>query len=69
MILQGYTLYAFNLSPDDDTSGNLLVVSQGNLRLEMRFRTPLVCTVSMIVYACSDSILEVNARSQVLVDY
>jgi hypothetical protein len=45
------------------------VVSQGNLRLEMHFRTPLACTVSMIVYACSDSILEVNSRRQVLVDY
>ena len=66
---EGYTMYAFNLSPDDDTSGNLSVVSQGNLRLEMRFRTPLACTVSMIVYACSDSILEVNSRRQVLVDY
>ena len=62
-------MYAFNLSPDDDTSENLSVVSQGNLRLEMRFRTPLACTVSMIVYACSDSILEVNSRRQVLVDY
>jgi hypothetical protein len=46
---EGYTLYAFNLSPDDDTSGNLSVV--------------------YIVYACSESILEVNARRQVLVDY
>jgi hypothetical protein len=50
---EGYTLYAFNLSSDDDTSGNLSVVSKGNL--EMCFRTPLACTVSMIVYALIQS--------------
>lgn len=43
--------------------------SNGSLRLEMRFRVPLPQTTTLIVYACSDSVLEINYQRQVLVDY
>lgn len=62
------TQFAFNLEPTDDTDA-LSPVSNGNLRLEMRFRVPLPQTTTLIVYACYDSILEINAKRQVLVDY
>lgn len=64
----GYTLFVFNLNPSDDNDA-LSVISNGNLRLEMRFRTPLPHTTTLIVYACYDSILEINAKREVLVDY
>ncbi|TWW54263.1 hypothetical protein D4764_0293340 [Takifugu flavidus] len=64
----GYSLFVFNLNPSDDNDA-LSTVSNGNLRLELRFRTPLPHTATLIVYACYDSILEINAKRQVLVDY
>ncbi|XP_039887838.1 uncharacterized protein LOC120733608 [Simochromis diagramma] len=64
---QGYTLFVFNMNPSDDTQA-LSPVINGNLRLEMRFRVPLPHTTTLIVYACYDSILEINSKRQVLVD-
>ncbi|XP_071333652.1 uncharacterized protein F54H12.2-like [Trachinotus anak] len=64
----GYSLFVFNLNPADDNDA-LSPVSSGNLRLEMRFRPPLAQTTTLIVYACFDSILEIDSKRQVLVDY
>lgn len=65
---EGYALFAFNLDPSEDADA-LSPVSNGNLRLEMRFRVPLPQTTTLIVYACYDSILEIDSKRQVLVDY
>ncbi|XP_071402891.1 uncharacterized protein F54H12.2-like [Centroberyx affinis] len=65
---QGYALFVFNLNPEEDSNA-LSPVSSGNLRLEMRFRVPLPHTTTLIVYACYDSILEINSKRQVMVDY
>ncbi len=64
----GYTLFVFNLYPGEDSEA-LSPMSNGSLRLEMRFRVPLPQTTTLIVYACYDSILEINSQRQVLVDY
>ena len=64
----GYSLFVFNLSPSEDSEA-LSPVTNGSLRLEMRFRTPLPHTTTLVVYACYDSILEINSKRQVLVDY
>uniref|UniRef100_A0A1A8F2R5 Uncharacterized protein n=1 Tax=Nothobranchius korthausae TaxID=1143690 RepID=A0A1A8F2R5_9TELE len=60
---QGYTLYAFNLNTADDLDA-LSPVSTGNLRMEMRFGAPLRDTATLIVYACYDSILEINSKRE-----
>ena len=65
---EGYALFAFNLEPTEDTD-TLSPVSSRNLRLEMRFRVPLPQTTTLIVYACYDSVLEINGKRQVLVDF
>lgn len=65
---RGYTLFVFNLSACEDTDA-LAPVTNGNLRLEMRFRQALPQTTTLIVYACYDSILEINSKRQVLVDF
>ncbi|KAK2812298.1 hypothetical protein Q5P01_000040 [Channa striata] len=46
---QGYTLFAFNLAPDEGF--------------------PLPQTTTLIVYACYDSILEIDSKRNILVDY
>ncbi|XP_072768640.1 uncharacterized protein F54H12.2 [Nerophis lumbriciformis] len=65
---RGYSLFVFNLNPGEDSDA-LSMVSNGTLRLEMRFRVPLPNTVTLVVYACYDSILEIDFKRQVLVDY
>lgn len=64
----GYSLFVFNLTASEDNDA-LSPMTNGNLRLEMRFRVALPHTTTLIVYACYDSILEINAKRQVLVDY
>ena len=67
--LQGYTLYAFNLSPDEECGQHLSLIKSGNIRLETRFRQPLRSTINLIVYAIFDSIIEVSNRRQLQIDY
>ncbi|XP_058632031.1 uncharacterized protein F54H12.2-like [Onychostoma macrolepis] len=67
--LRGYSLYAFNLMPDEDCGQHISLIKSGNIRLEARFRQPLTHTINLIVYAVFDSIIEVSNRRQVLVDY
>ncbi|XP_066546218.1 uncharacterized protein F54H12.2-like [Amia ocellicauda] len=66
---RGYTLFAFNLSPDQECTGHYSLIKTGNLRAEIRFAQPLPTTVNMIVYAVFDNIVEINMRRQVLYDY
>lgn len=65
----GYTLYAFDLAPDEGCGQHLSLIKSGNMRLEMRFRVPLPRTVNLVVYAVFDNIIEVNQRRNVLYDY
>lgn len=58
---RGYFLFLFNLNPGED--GNALSrVSSRALRLEMRFRQLLPNTVTLVVYACYDSILKIDSK-------
>ena len=62
---EGYALFAFNLEPTEDTD-TLSPVSSG---LGDERWVPLPQTTTLIVYACNDSILEINGKRQVLVHY
>ncbi|XP_073699863.1 uncharacterized protein F54H12.2-like [Garra rufa] len=67
--LKGYSLYAFNLTPDEDCGQHISLVKSGNIRLEVRFKQPLVHTINLLTYAVFDSLLEISNRKQVLLDY
>ncbi|XP_048039107.1 uncharacterized protein F54H12.2-like [Megalobrama amblycephala] len=67
--LNGYTLYAFNLTPDEECGQHISLIKSGNIRLEARFRQPLPQTINLLIYAVFDSIIELSNRRQVLVDY
>nr|XP_055065250.1 uncharacterized protein F54H12.2-like [Misgurnus anguillicaudatus] len=67
--LAGYTLFAFNLTPDEECGQHLSLVKSGNIRLEARFKNPLPHTITMIIYAVFDSIIQISNRRQVMVDY
>ncbi|XP_026104439.1 uncharacterized protein F54H12.2-like [Carassius auratus] len=67
--LNGYTLYAFNLTPDEDCGQHISLIKSGNIRVEARFRQALPNTVNLIIYAVFDSLIEVSNRRQVLIDH
>jgi len=66
----GYTLFAYDLTPDLANSGDHFQLSRdGSLRLDVKFSQPLPNTVNVIVYAEFENILEINRNRTVLFDY
>jgi len=68
---QGFTLFAFDLTPDlsANCAGHWNLVKHGSLRLEVRFEKPLTSTVNCIVYAEFENVLEIDSSRQVIVDF
>ena len=66
---KGYTLYAFDLTPDVSSGGHFNLVKQGNLRMELQFASPLTKTVNVLVYAELDNIIEIDKARNVIFDY
>ncbi|XP_066478855.1 uncharacterized protein F54H12.2-like [Tiliqua scincoides] len=66
---RGYTLFAFDLSPDQECGEHYSLINTGNLRAEVRFARPLPQTVNMIVYGVFDNIIKINNQRNVLFDY
>lgn len=66
---QGYTLYAFDLSPSLLDGSQFELIKSGGLRLEMKFAQALTQPLQVLVYAELDSVLEIDRSRQVLTDY
>jgi len=68
---KGYTLFAFDLTPDlsANCAGHWNLVKHGSLRLEVRFEKPLTETINCIVYAEFDNVIEIDSSRQVIVDF
>ena len=65
----GYTLFAFDLTPDHYPGDHFELIKQGNLRLELHFSEAPANTVNLIVYAEFQNVIEVDANRNVLYDY
>ena len=67
----GYTLFAFDLTPDlsANCAGHWNLVKHGSLRLEVRFARALSTSVNCIVYAEFDNVLEIDSSRQIIVDF
>lgn len=66
---EGYTLFAFDLTPDLSELGTFQLIKQGNLRVEMHFASALAATTNVILYAEFDNVIEIDRNRQVLFDY
>lgn len=68
---KGYTLFAFDLTPDlsANCAGHWNLVKHGSLRLEVRFEKALTETINCIVYAEFDNVIEIDSSRQVIVDF
>lgn len=65
----GYTLFCFDLTPDQYSGDHFQLIKQGNLRVELHFSEPLPKTVNLIIYAESESLIEIDSNRNVLYDY
>jgi len=61
----GYTLYAFDLSPDLSAGPHVSPIKQGNLRIGIQFAEPLTTTVNAILFAEFDAAIEVDHNRNV----
>ena len=65
----GYTLFAFDLTPDLSELGTFHLIKRGNLSLEIHFGRALTATINVIVYAEFDNLIEIDRNRQILFDY
>lgn len=67
---KGYTLYAFDLTPDlSSHEAHWNLQKQGVVRLDVRFRVELPQAVNCIVYSEFDNLVEISKDRHVVVDY
>ncbi|GFS62171.1 uncharacterized protein F54H12.2 [Trichonephila inaurata madagascariensis] len=66
---KGYSLYLFDLSPDLCDGEHFNLIKHSNLRIELKFNKALEQTVSLIVFAEFESLIEINKTRNVLFDF
>ena len=66
---KGYTLFAFDLTPNLTEGEAFDLVRRGNLRLEIRFDRPLEQTINVICYAEFDNVIQIDKARHVLCDF
>lgn len=67
---KGYTLYAFDLTPDaNSNSPYRSIVKNSTLRLEMNFDTALPSAINVMLFAIFDSKIEITKLRDVFMTY
>jgi len=65
----GYTLYAFDLTPDLAEGDHLNLTREGTVRLDAKFSVALANTINVIVYSEFENIIELDRNKNVIFDY
>ncbi|XP_054708218.1 uncharacterized protein F54H12.2-like [Uloborus diversus] len=66
---RGTTLYNFDLSADLCNGPHLNLQHQGNLRVEIKFSTAIEETLSLLIYAEFQNVIEITKSRHVLCDF
>lgn len=66
---KGHVLYAFDLSPDMCNGDHFNLQHQGNLRVEIKFSEEIKQTLSVLVYAEFQNVIEISKNRHVLCDF
>lgn len=69
--VRGFTLWAFDLTPDNAASdaGHLQIIRHGAMRLEVKFREALSHAVNLLVQGEFQNLIQIDGRRNVIVDY
>ncbi len=69
--MQGYTLFSYDMSPDQMGSLNpgTLVNMNSNIRLEMKFKRPVDKNITLLVYHQIGQLMEIHRDRQVTLDF
>lgn len=66
----GYVIYVFDLTGDKDASSSCIQANLSrNLRLDLSFEKPLSKTINVMLYAVSDSMIEITQLRDVITHY
>ena len=65
----GYTLYAFDLTPDLAELDHFNLSREGSVRVDLRFANALANTINVIAYAEFENVIEIDRNKNVLFDY
>lgn len=65
----GYTLYAFNLTPDLCNAEHFNLIKEGSLDIELNFNPTVNVSVTAVFYLEFDNIIEINKYREVHLDY
>lgn len=66
----GYTIYAFDMSPDNDISSDHRSPNLSeDIRLDLWFRKALPATINVLIYAAFDSEIQISKLRDVFTDY
>lgn len=65
----GYTLYAFDLSPDLCSGEHFNLLKDGSLDLDIEFKTSLSKSITSVFYLEFDNLIEITKQRNVVFDY
>ena len=67
---KGFTIYAFDRTPDNDISSDYRHPNLGeDIRLDLTFKTVLPETINVLIYAVFDSEIQITKLRDVIADY
>ena len=66
---KGYSLFAYDLTPDMDEDDHYALIRHGNLRLDIQFNEALLAPISIIIYAEFDNIIEITGEKNIIIDF
>jgi hypothetical protein len=65
----GYALYVFDLTPDISENDSFNLVRNGTVRLNMKFSAGLPRTITAVVYAEFENIIEIDRNRNIVFDF
>ena len=65
----GFTLHAFDLTPDLSENDHFNLTRQGAVRVDMKFAEALPNTITVLVYAEFENIIQIDRNRNVIFDF
>lgn len=66
----GYALVAVDLTPDLNSSApHISLPKTGSLRIDVRFSAPLAASITAVIFAEFDSLIEIDKNRNITTDY